>query len=269
MGKEETAQMLRYFGSQVKHFRGLKGMTQDELAKAVGYSLDTIASIEQGRRPPPLKFFDPADCVLCAGGIIANAKQFLEFPRYPAFFAEFADAEAKAVSACYYAGVAIPGMLQTEAYARAVIGGYCPPYGDEQVEQYVAARLERQALITRRPPCVLGFIIEYSALRRPMGGQAVLREQLLHIAQVARRNNVTLQVMPEDTEEHAGLDGAVILLETEERQMVAYVEYPGGSQWVSKPDEFSILHQRYGIMRAQALTTRHSLALIEKLAGEL
>ncbi|WP_158288149.1 helix-turn-helix transcriptional regulator [Streptomyces sp. ICBB 8177] len=269
MGKEETAQMLRYFGSQVKHFRGLKGMTQEELGKAVGYSLDTIASIEQGRRPPPLKFFDPADCVLCAGGIIANAKRFLEFPRYPAFFAEFADAEAKAISVSYYECMAIPGPLQTEPYARAAISAYCPPYSPEQVDQYVAARLERKALLTRKPPAILGFVIEHAVLRRPIGGREAFKKQLLHVAEAARRNNVTLQVMPDGCEEHAGLEGPMTLLETEDRRMVGYVEYQGGSEWVSKPEDVSVLHQRYGIIRAQALTTRDSLALIESLAGEL
>jgi len=267
---EETMQMLRYFGGQLKHWRGLRNFTQDDFAKRVGYSSETVASIEQGRRVAQPPFFDNADKVLGAlGSIKAAEEHIVRKTKYPAFFAEFAEAEQNAVSLDYYGAMAIPGLLQTEAYARAAIGCRCPAYDEDEVARLVQARMDRKALLTRKPPARLGFVIEEPVLRRPIGGRAVLKEQLTYLAEIARRTNVKLQVMPTHCEEPPGLEGAMTLLETQERQMVAYIEHQGGSQWVTKPAEFSVLLHRYGIIRAQALTTRDSLGMIEKMAGEL
>ncbi len=268
---EETVQALRIFGGQLKHWRGLRGFTQEDLGRAVSCSADLIASIEQGRRVARPPFYDLADEALGAqGSIKAVEKHILQRTRYPAFFAEFAEQEQCAVGVDYYGSLAIPGLLQTEAYARAVIGAFSPMLDEDEIERLVAARMERRRLLDRRPPAMLGFVIDEAVLQRPLGGSAVLKEQLSQVVHIAKNNNnVTLQVLPLDCEENAGLDGSFSLLETGERQMVTYIEHPGGGQWMAKPEEFSLLHQRYGIIRAQALTIRDSLALIEKVAGEL
>lgn len=267
---EETVQALRIFGGQLKHWRGLRGFTQEDLGRALSCSADLIASIEQGRRVAQPPFYDLADDVLDAqGSIKAVEKLVMDKTKYPAFFAEFAEQEQRAVSLDYYGSLAIPGLLQTEVYARAVIGAFSPLLDDDEVERLVGARMERRTLLDRKPPAMLGFVVDEAVLKRPLGGSAVLKEQLRQVAQIAQNNNVTLQVLPLDCEENAGLDGSFTLLETAERQMITYIEHPGGGQWVAKPEEFSLLHQRYGIIRAQALTIRDSLALIEKVAGEL
>ncbi|MCQ4085041.1 helix-turn-helix domain-containing protein [Streptomyces sp. RB6PN25] len=265
----EGSSNLRYFGALVKLFRDLTGMTQAELSEAVGYSLDTVSSVEQGRRPPSPVFVDKVDEVLHANGVLRAGKPHLEREKYRAFFAQFADEERGAVSLQSYEAMVVPGLLQTERYAQAVIGYRCPPFDEEEIERHVAARLERQALLTRKPLPILGFVIDESVLYRKVGGREVLKEQLLHLADCSRLRNLSLQVMHFDSDEQPGLDGSMVLLETAGRQKVAYVEVQGVSQWVSKPIELSVLEARYGIIRAQALTTRDSLALIEKVAGEL
>ncbi len=267
---DETMQLLRFFGSQIKHLRNLRGYTQEEFGKRIGYAVDTIASIEQGRRIAQARFYALADDALEANGLVKAAEAHISMKtKYPAFFAEFAEEERKAITLDYFASQAIPGLIQTEAYAQAMFESWCPPYEDEETARLVNVRLERQELFARKPLPVLGFVIEENVLRRPLGGPEVLHEQLLQVLEIGKRSNVTIQVMPQSCRQHAGLNGAMTLMETAERQMVAYVEHQAGSQWVTKPAEFSVLHQRYGIIRAQALTTADSMALIEKVAGEL
>jgi len=96
---DETMQMLRYFGGQLKHWRGLRGFTQDDFAKRIGYSSETVASIEQGRRVAQPPFYDKADGTLGAQGSIKAAEEHIvKKTKYPAYFAEFADAEKNCFS---------------------------------------------------------------------------------------------------------------------------------------------------------------------------
>jgi hypothetical protein len=133
-----------------------------------------------------------------------------------------------------YANHVIPGMLQTEAYARAIFSCHCPPLEDDEIENGVTARLERQSVLQRKPTPLVSFVLEEHTLTRPLGGPVALKEQLSHVLEVGQRRNVEIQVMPHDRETHAGLNGPMILLETAERKRLAYVEGPGGGYFVER-----------------------------------
>lgn len=96
-----------------------------------------------------------------------------------------------------------------------------------------------------------------------------MKDQLHRLLDCGSMRNVSLQVMPTRRETHSGLDGPMVLLETPERRSLAYVEGQSGSFLISDRDEVSVLTQRYGIIRAQALSPEESASLIERLAGEL
>jgi hypothetical protein len=98
----------------------------------------------------------------------------------------------------------VPGLLQTEAYARATFSIRTPALDEEEIEHGVAARLACQVLLTRAPKPFLAFVIEEAVLRRPLGGRVVLKEQIVRLLACARTNYVTIQVMPTECEEHAG-----------------------------------------------------------------
>jgi hypothetical protein len=195
---------------------------------------------------------------LGAKGLLMAGTQFLLKARYPTWFVDFTLLEAEAVSMYLYSNHVIPGVLQTEDYARAVISARCPPLDDEEIESRVAARLERQGLLIRKPSPVLGFVIEEVVVRRPIGGKGVLRAQLARLLECATMRNVTLQVMPSLRETHTGLDGPLVLLETADGKNLAYVEGQGGSILVSDPKQVGTLSQRYGVIRAQALNPEES-----------
>ncbi|MET9511062.1 helix-turn-helix transcriptional regulator [Streptomyces flavidovirens] len=260
----------KMFGALLRFYRERAGMSQATLAEHVGYSKSQVAMVERGERPPKGKIVPIADSVLGAQEALLAAAKELTVSRYPTWFEEYVTEEAKAAAVHMYANHVIPGLLQSEAYARAVFGcHFCPPLEDEEVETRVAARLERQEVFRRKPAPVTSFVIEQITLTRPLGGPQVLKENLHRILDVGRRRNVEIQVMPHDRQTHAGLNGPMVLLETDERRQLAYIEGQSGSYFVGEQPEVGNLFAKYGILRAQALSPEESTKLIEKVAGEL
>ncbi|MET8136939.1 helix-turn-helix transcriptional regulator [Streptomyces sp. NPDC005251] len=265
---ESGAGILHVFGRQLKLFRERAGLDRTELGARTGYSASTIASFEQGRRIPPPKFIDRADEVLNAGGVLGAGKEEVARAQYPAFFRDAARLEAEAVELHVYANQAVPGLLQTDEYARAVFTMRRPLLDDEIVEQRVAARLARQGIFSRMPLPTISFVIEESVLRRPLGGWPVMRGQLEQMLLHGHRRNVRVQVMPTEREDHAGLAGPFTLIETLEGRRIAYAEVHKDSRLYTERKSVRELEEQYGILRAEALTPRESLAFVEKLLGE-
>lgn len=266
---EPGSGVLLVFGRQLKRFRVRAGLERAEFGSRTGYSGSTIASFEQGRRIPPPKFIDRADEILDAGGVLQEMKEEVARAQYPAFFRDAARLEREAVELLVYATHAVPGLLQTEEYTRGLLGMRRPLLSEETVEQRVTARLTRQEIFARRPPPLLSFVIEESVLLRPLGGQTVLQGQLEQLLLLGQHRNVEIQVMPLNREDNAGVDGAFTVLTRAGGTQVAYTEAQGRSTLVTDPGEAHAFASRYGIIRAQALTPRESLAFIEKLLGEV
>lgn len=260
--------VLRVFGRQLKRFRVRAGMERPEFGSLTGYSVSTIAAYEQGRRVPPPRFIDQADEVLDAGGVLQEMKEEVARAQYPAFFRDAARLEAEAVELHVYANQAMPGLLQTEEYARAVFGMWRPLLDEETIAQRVAARLARQDIFARRPMPTISFVIEEATLRRPLGGESVLRGQLEQVLLLGQQRNVELQVMPTQRQEHASLGGPFTLIETREGRRIAYVEAHKESRLYTERSSVREFEEQYGILRAQGLTPRESLAFVEKLLGE-
>ena len=260
--------ILRVFGRQLKRFRLRAGLDRVEFGRRTGYSTATIAAYEQGRRVPPGKFIDQSDELLDAGGVLEEMKDEVARAQYPAFFRDAARLEAEAVEVWVFGTHAVPGLLQTEEYMRAVFEMWRPLLDEASVQHRVAARLARQDVIERRPAPLLSFVIDESVLRRPLGGPAVMRGQLEHLLLVGAYRNVEIQVMPLNREDNAGVDGPFVVLHRDGDQ-VAYLEAQGRSTLVTERTEVRGIMSRYGIIRAQALTPCESLAFIEKLLGEL
>lgn len=266
---EESSPFLRCFGRQLKLFRNKAGLTQAELGVRIVYSTDQVASVERGRRIAQPEFIDRSDHVLDAGGVLIAMKEEVARQRYPAFFRDAAKLEAEAVELHAYDTHVLNGLLQTEDYARAVFSMRRPLLDEETVEERLSARMARQDIFQRRPAPTLSFVIEEPVLRRPIGGIPVLRGQLEHLLLVGQKRNVEIQVMPFDREDNAGVDGPFKLLSHKDGDQVAYMEAQGRSTTATNREEVRSIAARHGIIRAQALTPRESLALIENQLGEL
>ncbi|MCX4723530.1 helix-turn-helix transcriptional regulator [Streptomyces sp. NBC_01306] len=256
-------------GAQLRHFHKRARLTQPQLADEVNVHVDTIASIEQGRRPLQPDLADRLDRALDTGGALGvGVEEMPGWERFPAFAQDFIDYEEDALPLLSYQNQVIPGLLQTEGYAHAVIDSLYPPISSEQVEERVAARIDRQRIFDRRPwPPMMNYLIEEVILTRPLGGSAVLNEQLRHLRRCAELPFLGLQIVPTRRGRHAGLDGPMVLLETPEHHHLVYLEGQRISVLVDDPDEVSIYQQKYGMLRSQALTPEESLSLLDDPAG--
>lgn len=264
---EPGSGILRVFGRQLKRFRLRAGLERAEFGARTGYSASTIAAFEQGRRVPSPRFIDLADEILDAGGVLREMKEEVARAQFPAFFRDAARLEAEAVELHVYANQAVPGLLQTKEYARAVFGMWRPLLGEDTIEQRVAARLARQEILFRRPMPTISFVIEETMLRRPLGGPSVMQGQLEQILLVGQARNVEIQVMPTCRESHAALGGPFTLIETREGRRIAYVEAHQDSRLHTERRAVRQFEEQYGILRAQGLTPHDSLAFVEKLLG--
>jgi transcriptional regulator with XRE-family HTH domain len=256
------------FGRQLKRFREWAEHDRAAFGAMTGYSASTIASYEQGRRVPQPAFIDQADELLGARGVLKEMKEEVARAQYPAFFRDAAKLEAEAVELHVYDNQVVNGLLQTEEYARAVFTMRRPILSEETIEERVVARIARQGVLVRKPLSTFSFVIEESVLTRPAGGSDVMRGQLEHLLRCGQHRHVDIQVMPNKREEHAGLAGPFTLIETKEERRIAYVEAYKHSRLYTDRRTVRELEEQYGLLRAQALTPRESLAFIEKLLGE-
>lgn len=255
-------------GRQLKLWREAVGMRAADFGKALGYGEDMVYKIEGGKRIPRPEYLDMADELSRAGGLISAMKEDVEKVRYPKKVRTLGEMEAKAVEMQLYDPLNIHGLLQTPEFARALLLMRRPAYTEDVVERGVAARVARKAVFEREPVPELSFVQEEWVLRRPLGGKMVMRRQLEHLLEVGQLRNVELQVMPMDREEHAGVDGGIEVLKFADGSAVGRSPVVANGRPVSEPKHLRILELRYGIIRAQALTPRESMAFIEQLLGE-
>ncbi|MFD3929295.1 Scr1 family TA system antitoxin-like transcriptional regulator [Streptomyces sp. NPDC058614] len=267
--KNSSSPAAQYFAEVLRVLRTKAGLSQNELGDRMGYSGVAVSAVETCAKPATDEFVEAAEKALEAGGLVAAGAKYLRLERYPEHFQGFVQLEQEALSVSSYCTQLIHGLLQTKEYAESVLLYAFPPLEEDEVEQLVSARMERKALLDRKPASVINVVIEEAALKRQVGGPEVMRAQYGYLLACAKRPNVVLQVMPENRAGHAGLQGALTVIETPENTTLVYMEGNGHSTLVSRPEEVGILARRYAMIRSQALPPEESAALIEQLAGEL
>lgn len=267
----DPSDSLKTFGAVVQGLREHQGLSREQFGLLIGYSKHTVESVELGRRMPDETFVDRAENRLGNTGALRRAAPFLTRGEagLAVWFRKWARLEKKAVSLDTYECRMVPGLLQSEPYARAVFSNSIPPLSDEQVEYQVAARLERQQLLYTRPNVPFSFIVEEHLYRRRLGGVEVTRSLIDTALELSSLRNVTLQIVPLEAEFHACLDGPLRLLENPARKRFAYSEGQQNGRLISDPKRVSLLYQSYGTLRSQARNPKESRDLLERLRGEL
>ncbi|MCF2435764.1 helix-turn-helix domain-containing protein [Streptomyces thinghirensis] len=254
-------------GRQLKLRREAVGMRAAEFGTAVGYGEDLVYKVEGGKRIPRREYLEKADQVLGAGGLIAATWEDVKKVRYPKQVRDLAKMESRAVESLSYGSYSLHGLLQTEEYARALLGRRRPALTEDETESAVAARMGRKAMFERVPAPELSFVQEEATLMRPVGGRMVLRRQLEHLLEVGRSRHVEIQVMPTARGDHPGRwadAGAQVRGRHGGRTGRRHV----GGRPVTDPRQLRILELRYGSIRAEALSARESVAFVEQLLGE-
>ncbi|MER6784937.1 helix-turn-helix transcriptional regulator [Streptomyces sp. NPDC000658] len=262
---------LRTFGAVVQALREHAGLSRVDLGARVRYSKHTVESVELGRRMPDEAFVERAEEALGNTGALRKAAVHLTRGEagLAAWFRRWERLEREAVSLCTYECRLVPGLLQSEAYARAVFEGTIPLRTDVELEAQLAARMERQAMMRERPTVPFSFIVEEHVFRRRFGDAGAMLELLDHVLERSAPRNVTLQVVPLEAGLHACLDGPVQVLETPEGRRLGYSEGQENGRLIANPKEVSVLCQRYETLRSQALSPMESRDLLERLRGEL
>ncbi|TFE37233.1 XRE family transcriptional regulator [Streptomyces sp. ICN441] len=262
---------LRTFGAVVQALREHAGLSRGDLAAVVRYSKHTVESVELGRRMPDESFVERAEEVLGNTGALRRAARHLSRGEVglAAWFRRWARLEREAVSLCTYECRLVPGLLQSEAYARAVFEGTIPLRTDAELETQLTARMERQKMMRERPTVPFSFIVEEHVFRRRFGDAEAMRGLVDHVLERSAPRNVTLQVVPLGAGLHACLDGPVQVLETSEGRRLGYSEGQENGRLISDPKQVSVLCQRYETLRSQAMSPKDSRDLLERLRGEL
>ncbi|MBA2806307.1 helix-turn-helix domain-containing protein [Streptomyces sp. KM273126] len=269
-GEPESSDSLRMFGAVVQALRENAGLSREEFGEYVRYSKHTVASVELGRRMPDPAFVERAEEATGNTGALRKAAgRLARQPGLAAWFRQWARLETVAIALYTYECRMIPGLLQTEAYVRALSADQLPPMDDTQVEERWAARAERQRLLKERPNTAFSFILEEHLFLRRTGGVEFTRELIGHVLEIAKLRNVEIQVMPLVQESHSGLQGPIRLLETPENRWFAYNEGQESGQLISDAKVVSVLQRRYARMRSQALTPQDSMSLLQRMRGDL
>ncbi|MEV2251877.1 helix-turn-helix transcriptional regulator [Streptomyces sp. NPDC050147] len=264
-----NASAMRMVGALLAVHREAAGYTQRSLAERFVISEEAIASIEQGRRPLKMDLAIQLDELLSTNRTLETAVDNMpEVDLVPRWAEEYLNCEREAIAISVYESLLVPGQLQTEGYARAVFRSRVPVYDEDEIEQLVATRIERQAILHRKVPPTTSFVLWEAALRDWLGGKGVYAEQLRHLREYAEIPGLSLQVMPLGRTTHAGLNGPFVLLETPEHQRLAYTETQRGSRLIADPDEVAILTQKYAMLRTQALNSEDTMGLLDQLLGE-
>ncbi|MFI2374848.1 helix-turn-helix domain-containing protein [Streptomyces sp. NPDC018964] len=267
----DPSDSLRTFGAVVQALREHAGLSRVQFGELVRYSKHTVESVELGRRMPDASFVERAEEALGNTGALRHSARFLTRGEagLAAWFRRWARLEREAVSLCTYECRLVPGLLQSEGYTRAVFEGTVPVAPDEQLENFMATRMERQRMLFERPTTPFSFIVEEHVFRRRFGDAEQMRGMLDRVLELSAPRNVTLQVVPLEAGLHACLDGPLQLVETPRGQRLAYSEGQQNGRLIADPKEVSLLYQRYDTLRSQALNAKDSRGLLERLRGEL
>ncbi|MEV1020320.1 helix-turn-helix transcriptional regulator [Streptomyces sp. NPDC050264] len=267
--RKRNISTMKMVGRQLRAARRAAGYTQTALAERARVDEETIASIEQGRRVLQPDLAEALDEILDTKGMLsAGVENMPEIDQFPLWAEEYMRQEQEATAISWYDTLVVPGILQTEEYARAVLRERVPAYDQDEIDAKTAGRVARQEVLHRKAPPTLSFVVWEPVLHATLGGPRLRREQLRHLRACAELPGVSLQFLPLGTPSHAGLDGPFTLLETPDHQHLAYTESQRGSQLVAGPDDVSILTRKYAMLRTQALTTQQSTGLLDRLLGE-
>jgi len=253
---------LELFATEHRRYRKRSGLTQAALADQLNYTPQFVGMIEVAERTPSRQYVDGADRILNADGGLINCWLLLTRLHIPKWFGPFMDVEAQATAMHEWEWAFIPGLLQTAAYATALIKAGRPHISDEKVEHEVDVRMHRQELLHRPAPPMLWTVIDEYAFRRVVGGPGVMRAQLDHLLKMAELPNVVVQILPFDAGPHPGQIGAFKILELDDQPGVVWVEGPDEGHFIDREDQVAECIRRYDHLRAMALSPAASRKMI-------
>jgi transcriptional regulator with XRE-family HTH domain len=256
-----------WFAAEVRRYREKAGWSQAELANRLFCSEQKVGHLETGyRTPADIDICVALDKVFGLDRHFEGMYPLIKREQLPDMLWRFIEAESEAGDIKVYETQVIPGLLQTESYAREV---FKAGFAQRSVDERVATRLDRQRILSRKNPPRLWVVIDEPALRRAVGGAEVMNEQYAHLLAMVDQDHVKIQVIPGQTAAHAGLQGSFHLFTLQDGSNVAWSEAPGVGWFFDQPDAVAKLAVQYDLIRTSALPVEASLDLIGRLLEEL
>jgi transcriptional regulator with XRE-family HTH domain len=270
----------RRLGAELRRRREAAGVTIEGVAERLECSASKISRIETGHTSATPR--DVRDMLEIYGVVGSEADELVQISRearqkgwwhpYSAVLTSaYVGLEAAANSVRCYEQQVVPGLLQTEDYAHAMIRAAARPDSTaEEVERRVRVRLGRQSLLTQDDPIDLWVVLDEAAVGRPVGGDAVMRAQLERLVAAAEQPNITIQVLPFEVGAHAGMDGTFAILDFPEPSdpEVVFAENATGGLFLEKADEIRKYLFIFEQISTAALSPEDSVILISKFAKE-
>ncbi|ROO82968.1 DNA-binding XRE family transcriptional regulator [Actinocorallia herbida] len=264
-----------HFRDELRRLRANAGLSRSRLATALGCTPQWLAKLESGERTVSPRTALDLDTYFKTEGWDSDDGLFVRLHRslksaqgsrvlLPGFEA-YLEYEKKATVLCEYSAQVVPGLLQTEAYARGTMSLDTP---EQTAESRVAGRLLRQELLTAKVPPVAKFVLDASVLLRPVGGAEVMAGQLLRLIELSALPRVGIHVLPFEPVIPAALDSSFTLLGFGDGTDLMYVETGGGAQIIQRPDLVMTGRTRFHTLMGEALSQAESVDLIRRRLEE-
>jgi transcriptional regulator with XRE-family HTH domain len=269
----------RRLGVELRRHREEAGVTIDAVAERLECSASKVSRIETGHTSAtPRDVRDMLEIYGVTGPECDELVQIAREARQKGWWhpystvltSAYVGMEAAASSIRAYEQQVVPGLLQTEDYAKAMIRAARPDITGEEVDRRVRVRLGRQSLLTQDDSIDVWVVLDEAVVSRPVGGDAVMRAQLERLVEAAALPNVTLQVLPFEVGGHVGMDGTFAILDFPEPSdpEVVFAENATGGLFIEKSEELRKYVFIFDHIRAAALRPEESISLISTLAKE-
>lgn len=261
--REASAHSL--FAAELRAQRQRVGWTQVTLGDKIGYSGSFVSDIERRARTPALDFAQACDRELHLPGTLERMHELIRRDAYPSWFYPVISFEQRAVRIHEWEMRVVPGLLQTEDYARVVIRAGQPGCTDELVARNVTDRIERQQLLARDDPPLLWYVLSEGIVRQCIGGPSVMSEQLDKLIDLAATPGIVLQILPFSARENPGADGPIMVFEFDDSPTVCYTECYRSGRVVEAHNEVAEFMTVVNMIRASALSPGESIDLLQKI----
>lgn len=262
---------LAFFGAELKRLREHAGMTQSDVAQQTNYALSTVSAYEIGTRIPSADFAERADKIFGKDGDLTRLQRLVEQVSVRPWFRDRIAVERQAMEIREYESYQICGLLQTEDYARAIVSSVRPVLSGDAIERAVALRMTRQQILEPDDTMPLDqdngprlwAIIDESALNRVVGSPEIMRAQREHLVTMARKPNITIQIVPNTEGATCAFGRAFAVLVSRNNSSVVYFEDVGTARYVRDRDEVSRYNLIFDYLRSCALNDKQSIELIK------
>ncbi|MFD8894511.1 helix-turn-helix transcriptional regulator [Streptomyces sp. NPDC059566] len=261
---DPSASPLDYYGYELRRLREQAGLKQAQLGEIIFCTGSLIGQVETTKRVPTRDFSERVDAALGTGGVFSRLVGLVLRSQLPTWFQPYAEMEARASYISTFQAQLVYGLLQTPAYARAVLG--VRTEGD--LDAKVAARMERQRILDREDPPLMWVVMSEAVLHQEVGGREVMRNQLAHLLALQRREWVMVQILPFEAGAHVGLDGTFNLLRFEDDPDIVYTEDFVQGHMTANPQALREGSLRYDHLQAAALSLEGSVARIARVMEE-